>query len=178
MIAMKPVADGLLYRNAEKAFRWAWSLPVTAVSAGNNTMELLKKNIRLAQSFKPMSNEEKLELYKAAPEYANYVCRRCETCSVKCGSLDLKAIFELEGYFDRQMYTGNIPDAAEYALRERLRFWFGNKNTAQERYSKLDYKIPKDPHCEGKCKYGIDIRKKLRIAAWKLTDNDDYLSGV
>lgn len=178
LIAMKPIADGLLYRNPDKAFRWAWSLPVAAVSAGNNTMDLLKKNIAAARAFKPMTDTEKEELYRTAPEYMNYVCRRCDTCSVKAGDLDLRAIFECEGYYDRQMYTGSIPDAAEYALRERLRFWFQNQDTAKERYSKLEHKVPKDispKSVEGKCRYGIDIPRKLRIAAWKLTGDETYL---
>lgn len=178
IIAMKPVADGLLYRSAERAFRWVWSLPVASVSAGNNTMELLKKNIYLARNFSPMTEPEKEDLYRTAPEYMNYVCRRCAQCSVKAGSLDIRAIFECEGYYDRQMYTGSIPDAAEYALRERLKHWFQNQDAARDRYSRLEHKIPKDIGADaivGRCRYGIDIARKLRIAAWKLTGDSDYL---
>lgn len=181
LIAMKPVADGLLYRSAASAFRWAWSLPVASVSAGNNTMELLRKNIELARSFKPMTDVEKEELYRTAPEYMNYVCRRCQQCTVRAGNLDLKAIFGCEGYYDRQMYTGSIPDAAEYALRERLRFWFQNQESARQCYAGLDYKVTKnlDPKSiEGECRYGIDIPRKLKIAAWKLTDDRDYLVDI
>lgn len=181
LIAMKPIADGLLYRNPERAFRWAWSLPVATVSAGNNTMELLKRNIKAARSFKPMTDTDKEDLYRTAPEYMNYVCRRCEKCTAKADDLDLRAVFGCEGYYDRQMYSGSIPDAAEYALRERLRFWFQNQDVARERYSKLDHKVPKDldsKSVEGKCRYGIDIPRKLRIAAWKLTGDADYLKGV
>lgn len=181
MIVMKPVGDGLLYRNPEKAFRWAWSLPVASVSAGNNTMDMLKKNIKLAKSFKPMTEDEKQELYRTAPEYMNYVCRRCDKCLRNGLGLDIKAIFELEGYYDRQMYTGNIPDPAEYALRERLRFWFGNQGVAQERYTKLENKVPKDldpKSIKGKCPYGIDVPRKLRIAAWKLTGDEEFIKEV
>lgn len=178
MIAMKPVGDGLLYRNPEKAFRWVWSLPIAATSTGNNTMEMLKANIKLAKSFKPMSEDEKHELYRTAPEYANYVCRRCDKCLANSLGIDLKQIFELEGYYDRQMYTGDIPDAAEYALRERLRFWFGNQDVARDRYAKLEKKVPKSftsDAIQGKCPYGIDVPRKLRIAAWKLTGDDEHL---
>lgn len=181
LIAMKPVGDGILYRNPERAFRWVWSFPVASVSAGNNNMEMLKKNIKLAKSFKPMSDDEKMELYRTAPEYANYVCRRCDKCLRNDLGLDIKGIFELEGYYDRQMYTGNIPDAGDYSLRERLRFWFGNQNTARERYTKMEPKVPKDlspKAVRGKCPYGIDVPRKLRIAAWKLTGDDEFLTGV
>jgi predicted aldo/keto reductase-like oxidoreductase len=179
LIAMKPIADGLLYRSAANALRWAWSLPVASVSAGNNTMDLLKKNIALARSFKPMTDAEREDLYRTAPEYMNYVCRRCENCTVDAGDLDLKAIFGCEGYYDRQMFTGSIPDAAEYALRERLRFWFQNQDAARDRYSKLEHRVPKTPDAgfiQGRCRYGIDIPRKLKIAAWKLTDDQEYLS--
>ena len=178
MIAMKPVGDGLLYRSPENAFRWVWSLPIACSSTGNNTMEMLKANIKLAKSFKPMSEAEKQSLYHTAPEYANYVCRRCEKCLSNSLDLDLKQIFELEGYYDRQMYTGNVPDAAEYALRERLRFWFGNQDVALDRYAKLERKVPKgfaSDAIQGKCPYEIDVPRKLRIAAWKLTGDEGYL---
>ncbi|MHB1000987.1 MAG: aldo/keto reductase [Armatimonadota bacterium] len=181
MIVMKPIGDGLLHRNPEKAFKWAWSLPVSTVSAGNNTMDMLKKNIKLAKSFKPMTEDEKQDLYRTAPEYMNYVCRRCDKCLRNGLGLDIKAIFELEGYYDRQMYTGNIPDPAEYALRERLRFWFNNQAVSRERYAKLENKVPKDMNpksIKGKCPYGIDVPRKLRIAAWKLTGDDEFLLGV
>ena len=181
LIAMKPVADGLLYRNPESAFRWVWSLPVASIAAGNNSMELLKKNIDLARSFKPMSEEGKQELYRNAPEYANYVCRRCETCLQNSYGLDPKAIFELEGYYDRQMYTGNVPNAAEYALRERLRFWYGQSDVARTRYASYEPKVPKKLDAgafEGTCPYGIHVPRKLRIAAWKLTGDEEYVRGL
>lgn len=178
VIAMKPIADGLLWRNADKAFRWTWSVPVDSISAGNNTIEMLKKNIKQAKAFQPMTEDEKQDLYKNAPEYAHYVCRQCANCLSNDIGLDIKAIFAAEAYFDRQMYTGSIPDPAEYALRERLKFWFGNQGLAQERYSKLPVKVPKDLNpksIHGKCPYGIDVPRKLRIAAWKLTGDSDYL---
>jgi predicted aldo/keto reductase-like oxidoreductase len=178
VIAMKPIADGLLWKNASKALRWVWSVPVDSIAAGNNNMDMLKKNIKQAKSFKPMAEDEKQDLYETAPEYAGYVCRQCAKCLDSDQGLDIKSIFAAEGYFDRQMYTGNIPDPAEYALRERLRFWFGNQGLAQERYSKLKVKVPKDLNpksIHGKCPYGIDVPRKLRIAAWKLTGDSEFL---
>lgn len=181
MIAMKPLADGLLYRNVQDALRWVWSQPIASASVGNNSMQMLRTNIELAKTCGPMTEQEKLELHAVAPEYADYVCRRCRQCAVDAGDLDMQAIFELEGYFDRQMYTGSIPDPAEYALRERLRFWFGNQNIARERYAKLEHKVPKDltpDTVKGRCLFGIDIPRKLRIAAWKLTGDAEFLTEV
>ncbi|MHB1455874.1 MAG: aldo/keto reductase [Armatimonadota bacterium] len=181
MIAMKPVADGLLYRNPRNAFRWVWTLPITSIAAGNNNMAMLKTNIKHAKSFEPMDDDEKRVLYRTSPEYMNYVCRQCDECLKNDLDLDIKAIFEMEGYYDRQMYTGNVPDPAEYALRERLRFWFNNQAMAQERYSKLEKKVPKEfsnQAIPGKCPFNIDVPRKLRIAAWKLTGDEDFIRRV
>ena len=97
-------------------------------------------------------------------------------------SLGLNTIklFELEGYYDRQMYTGDVPDAAEYALRERLRFWFGQKDFAMNQYKELEPKVPKsfdESEFKGICPYGINLPKKLRLAAWKLTGDDEFING-
>lgn len=178
IIAMKPLAGGLLYRNSDKAFRWAWSLPVATVTTSNNTMEMVKRNIRLARSFKPMTAAEKQDLYRNAPEYANYVCRRCPKCLPNTLGLDIKAIFGLEGYYDRQMYTGYLDDPADFALREVLRFLFRSQEMAREQYAKLEPKVPKqlDPRAiKGRCPYKIDVPRKLQIAAWKLTSDPEYL---
>ncbi len=40
LIAMKPLADGFLWRNVEKAMRYVWSLPGLAmIVAGANSRE-------------------------------------------------------------------------------------------------------------------------------------------
>jgi len=180
LMAMKPIADGLLYRSANQAFKWTWSLPIASIATGNNTLEMLESNIQLASDFTPMTDAQKEELYKTAPEYAGYVCRRCGECNKNKLGLNIMQIFGLEGYYDRQMYSGNIPDAAEYALRERLRFWFGNQDYARECFAKLNIEIPvgvsnKDLCVE--CPYGIDIARKLRLAAWKLTGVNEYIES-
>jgi predicted aldo/keto reductase-like oxidoreductase len=180
LMAMKPIADGLLHRSANNAFRWTWSLPIASIAAGNNTLEMLESNIRLASEFTPMSDVQKAELYKEAPEYAGYVCRRCGECQKNKLGIDIMQIFGLEGHYDRQMYSGNIPDAAEYALRERLRFWFANQDYAREGFSKLNCSIPVDVNNEDlgvECPYGIDVARKLRLSAWKLTGRNEYIES-
>jgi predicted aldo/keto reductase-like oxidoreductase len=179
VIGMKPLAGGLLHRSSGKALRWAWSLPVTTVVAGNNTMNMVKNNIRLARSFKPMTAAEKRDLYLNAPEYADYVCRRCSECLPNSLGLDIKKIFGLEGYFDRQMYTGYLDDPADFALREHLRFGCRSHDSARLAYERLRPKVPRQfdtGTMQGQCPYGIDVPRKLRIAAWKLTSDPEYLS--
>jgi uncharacterized protein len=68
-----------------------------------------------------------------------------------------------------------VGDAAQYALSERLRFWFGNSELGKARYEKLHLK---GDACDGcgeclpQCPYGIDIPFKLHMADYKLTGRE------
>jgi predicted aldo/keto reductase-like oxidoreductase len=177
IILMKPVADGLLWRSAPQAFRYAFSQPVSIVVAGINTREMLEADLSYAKQFLPMTEDEIDELYKNAPEYGNYVCRQCGECDTCTVEIPISEIFRLEGYFDRQMADGTVANASDFALKERLRFWFGNKNMAMERYAKLGIKAEQCTSCGDcipKCPYGIDIIRKLSIADYKLAGRGIY----
>lgn len=177
VILMKPVADGLLHRSAAPAFRYAFSQPVSVIVAGINNRAMLEADLAFAETFVPMSDAEKEQLYCDAPELGNYVCRQCGKCLPCPEGLDMPAIFRLEGYYDRQMADGTVTDAADFALRQRLRLWFGNDRMARSLYADLPVK---GDHCTGcgecmpKCPYGIDIIRKLGIADYKLADKDIY----
>ncbi|HEX2925747.1 MAG TPA: aldo/keto reductase [Ruminiclostridium sp.] len=177
IILMKPLGDGLLWNSAEMAFKYAFSQKVSIVVAGINTREMLEKDIAYAESFVPMTQQEKEQLYAAAPELGNYVCRQCRKCMPCPEGLNIPEIFKYEGYFDRQMATGKISNVAEYALRERLKFWFGNKELAEERYSRLAVKADnctKCGKCQKVCPYGIDIEEKLSMVDYKLGNKRIY----
>jgi aryl-alcohol dehydrogenase-like predicted oxidoreductase len=134
VLAMKPVADGYLYRSAAPAFRYALSLPVASVVAGMNSSELMDKDFVISESFTPMSEVEKDELYRTAVELGDYVCRFCGKCT---GSgFDPQQIFRLEALFDRQMDSGYAADAAQYALQERLKHWFNQVDRARTEYGR------------------------------------------
>lgn len=177
IILMKPVADGLLWKSAHQAFKYAMSQPVSVVVAGINTNELLQEDLQYVNEYIPMTDDEKENLYKNAPELGNYVCRQCGLCTPCPEGLPIHEIFRYEGYFDRQMANGTVKDAAEYALRERLRFWFGNRELAVEKYAALNIKADKCTKCREcipKCPYGIDIIRKLEIADYKLAGKKFY----
>lgn len=177
IILMKPIADGLLWRSAPQAFKYAMSRPVSVVVTGINTREMLQEDLKYANSFVPMTSEEEEELFKNSQELGNYVCRQCNKC-VPCPSgLPIPEIFKYEGYFDRQMRDGVVRDASEFALRDRLRFWFGNKDLATEKYASLNVKADQCTQCGEcipKCPYGIDIPSKLGLADYKLTGKKIY----
>ena len=131
-------------------------------------MEQLEQDFRIAESFKPMSEAERAELVRTAPELGDYVCRFCGRCA---DGFDPQQVFRLEALFDRQMDGKRLPDAAHYALRERLKHWFGQKDLARQEYSELKTKVDvgHDYRALNRlCPYGIDIDRKLKIAHSKL----------
>lgn len=170
VILMKPIADGFLYKSAEQAFRYAFSRPVSVITAGINSMQMLRDDLAYAENFTAMTHEEEQYLFKNAAELGDYVCRQCGKCS--CGKgINIQEVFAAEGYFDRQMARGSVDDTAQYALAERLRFWFGNQELGCARYTKLDVRGDKCDNCGAclpLCPYHINIPYKLQLADYKL----------
>lgn len=177
VILMKPVGDGMLWRNPEMAFRYAMSTSASVVVAGMNTREMLYKDLSYAKHFKPLTEEERKELFIHAEELGDYVCRQCGLCMPCPEQINIPEVFKYEGYYDRQMRDGRVRDAGEFALRDRLRFWFGNQKIAQEKYNQLTFNAS---HCNGcgacrgKCPYGIDIINKMKIIDYKLGEASEF----
>jgi predicted aldo/keto reductase-like oxidoreductase len=171
VMGMKALADGYLWHSAEEAFRYAWSQPVCTVVAGCNTPRMLDQDVKLARSFSPLTEQEIQDLHASAPEYREYVCRQCESC-LAGDKLNLKRIFELEGWYDRQMWDGVVRDPEDYALRMRLGPWFGQQDAAMEAFAAerlLPFPQADFGHLKNRCPYIKDLEKKLRIARKKLT---------
>jgi predicted aldo/keto reductase-like oxidoreductase len=171
VLAMKALADGYLFKSPGPALRYTLGLPVSSVVMGINSMDLLNSDLKAVGSFKPMSEKEKERLYASAPELGDYVCRLCGKCAEP--GFDPQSVFLLEGLFDRQMDDMRVTaDSAGYALRERLRFWFGQRDLAVKEYADLPFKV--DPEKDytslnARCPFGIDIDRKLKIAHAKLS---------
>ncbi|MFP4662724.1 MAG: aldo/keto reductase [Halanaerobiales bacterium] len=174
-ICMKPLADGFLWRSVEEAFRYVFSLPIDMVVTGMNTMDMLKMDIGFVNGYDPMDDKEKAKLFGSAEELGNYICRQCDSCVVsdKYGE-EIKKVFKLEGYYDRQMHDGKPRNPADYALRDRLRFWFGNKEMAEKLYKKLDINaanlLEKANNFEP-CSYNLPIKDKLEMIDYKLGES-------
>jgi len=170
VIAMKALGDGYLYRSPAVALRYTLGLPVATVVAGINSAEMLATDLDIVSRFTPMTDAEKDELYRTAPELGDYVCRLCDKC--RSADFDPQKVFLLEGLFDRQMDDMRVTDAARYALRERLRQWFQQAELARREYQALAVKV--DPlrnysALSALCPYRIDIDRKLKIAHGKLS---------
>ena len=176
VLGMKALADGYLFRNVEPAIRYTLSLPIASLVLGMNRLEHLERDLAIAENFTPIAEEEKEQLYRSAPELGSYVCRQCKKCR-GAGGFAPYEIFLLEGLFDRQMSDYSIPDPQTYALQERLKHWFDQKDWARKEYAKRTQKV--DPERDYTtlnilCPYGIDVDRKLKIAHSKLA-GDGYL---
>lgn len=178
IILMKPVGDGLLYKSIENAFNYAFSLDTSVVVTGMNSMEMLEKDMQIANSYKKLNEEQIEDIMMNAPELGNYVCRQCGKCSGICPEkIDFQELFRLEGLYDRQMRTGEVRNSGDYGLRDILRFWFGTEKRAISEYAKVSVqgnKCTECNKCKDVCPYGIDIMFKTKLADYKLGQREIY----
>ena len=73
------------------------------------------------------------------------------------------------------MWDGVVRDAADYALRNALRFWFMNEERAQAAYTELPVRADACTdcgECEPRCPYDLPIVDKLRHGHFKLTGGE------
>ena len=63
-IGMKVLALGALAHVYERALRYTFGLPVSTVIVGCSKMEQLEADLAVAESFQPMSGEERLAFYR------------------------------------------------------------------------------------------------------------------
>jgi predicted aldo/keto reductase-like oxidoreductase len=63
-IGMKVLGLGSLTHEVERSLRYAFSLPVSTVIVGMETMAQLEKNLAIAESFTPPTDEERLAFFK------------------------------------------------------------------------------------------------------------------
>jgi aryl-alcohol dehydrogenase-like predicted oxidoreductase len=63
-IAMKVLGNGSLTHEVERSLRYAFALPVSTVIVGVESMAQLEQNLAIAESFIPMTGEERLAFFK------------------------------------------------------------------------------------------------------------------
>jgi len=61
---MKVLGLGSLAHVYDRALRYAFGLPVSTVVVGMESMEQLKKNLVVAESYRPLTDAERIELFK------------------------------------------------------------------------------------------------------------------
>lgn len=170
ILFMKPLADGFLHGSPRDGFRYALAQECDCAVSGFNSLEMLETDLAVCCDETPVMRDELLRILREAPELGNYVCRQCADCPVSDDSELLKCIFELEGYYDRQMDDRRPVDADEHDLRERLKGWFGLEHRAQELYAGLGEAAIRLAASDLRaCPYGLDIQRKLKIVHAKLS---------
>lgn len=142
---------------AEWAFRWLWNQPgVSVVLSGMNSMEMLKENIRAAQSArvgeltkKDSAMYEKVR--KAVNEKIKVPCTGCGYCQPCPAGVDIPGVFRCYNVcYTDHYFTG----MREYLMCTTMR--------ARPSNASLCKKCGK---CEKHCPQGIPIRKELENAA-------------
>lgn len=63
-IGMKVLGLGSLTHEAQRSLRYAFGLPVSTVIVGMETMAQLEQNLEIAESFTPLTDEERLTFFK------------------------------------------------------------------------------------------------------------------
>jgi len=64
IIGMKVMGLGALAPMYDKALRYTFGLPISTAIVGMESMEQLEKNLAVAESYRPLSDEERLQLFK------------------------------------------------------------------------------------------------------------------
>ncbi|MCK4803705.1 MAG: aldo/keto reductase [Spirochaetes bacterium] len=172
IVGMKALADGLLWEYPEESLRYALTLPIAVMACGFNTVDMLVRDLRIVNSFRPMSEKEKEDMFKNNPVLGNYICRLCNKCLPCPEGINIPEIFTYEGWYDRQLRDRAVHKTPEFALRDRLRFWFDNRDKARIAYEGVEKKADACTACGDcipRCPYGLDIISKLDNAHYKLT---------
>ena len=170
VFGMKALADGYLYNSVSQGIRYSLSLPVSTLVMGMNRLDHLEMNIKAVNEFRPFELKEYNALFSTARELGSYVCRLCGKCRTE--DFDPQEYFLLEGLFDRQMESFSPEEnPADFALRERLKHWFGQAEKASEEYRELvPISVDHDySDLNALCPYSIDIDRKLKIIHSKLS---------
>jgi aryl-alcohol dehydrogenase-like predicted oxidoreductase len=68
-IGMKVLGLGSLTHEVERSLRYAFGLPVSTVIVGMETMAQLEQNLAIAESFTPMTDEERLAFFRDVIPY-------------------------------------------------------------------------------------------------------------
>jgi len=63
-IGMKVLGLGSLTHEVERSLRYAFSLPISTVIVGMESMDQLEQNLAIAESFTPLTDEERLNFFK------------------------------------------------------------------------------------------------------------------
>jgi aryl-alcohol dehydrogenase-like predicted oxidoreductase len=64
VVGMKVMGLGSLAHMYGRALRYAFSLPISTAIVGMESMEQLESNLAVAEGYEPLSDEERLQLFR------------------------------------------------------------------------------------------------------------------
>lgn len=149
VISMKPLAGGALTDISPQitslALRYVVQQDISTAVVGMRSLAEVEQNVKAGTDYRPLSESEMEELFKAADSLSKTFCRQCEYCLPCDQGLDIPTIFILYKHFTR----------------------FGAHESARRRYAELSVKVDaciECGRCESKCPYELPIRDMLKRA--------------
>lgn len=152
--------DGTFSTPAEMGLRWLWNQPqVTCVLSGMNSLEMVKENIRIAETAQigefgekqlAMIEQVKVEIKKKM----KVGCTGCGYCMPCPQGVDIPMAF----------HCYNV----KYSEGKKSGKWEYLQSTAMRRETSSASQCVGCGKCEKRCPQGISIREKLKEAAGEL----------
>lgn len=148
IMIMKSLCGGNI-KSITQALRYVLSHEVASVLIGCQSIEELKEDIEVAEHFRPLSDQERTQLFEEARNLPDKFCRRCRYCERRCpAAIPVSDIFRIEDY---------LILSATYA-RDEYRKLKKNVTDCKE-----------CGQCEKACPYGLPVRDYLKRAHKRLT---------
>ena len=145
---------------AELALRWLWDQPqVTCVLSGMNSIDMVKENIRIAETAEPnqFGEQEQALIAQVREEIQKNMkvpCTGCGSCMPCPQHVDIPMAF----------HCYNL----RYAEGKHSGMWEYVQSTAMRRDTTSASQCIGCGKCERHCPQGIQIREKLKEAVWEL----------
>lgn len=97
-IIMKPVANGRISKNLASALSFVLAHDVTLAIPGATSLDELKMDLEIAETFSALSEEERGRYIDEAFLLGEPYCRACGYCRPCPGEMDIPAVLRMERY--------------------------------------------------------------------------------
>jgi predicted aldo/keto reductase-like oxidoreductase len=144
IVGMKPLAGGA-FQYPQVALRYSLAQDADVQLVGISHISELEEDFSIADSFKPLTEDEMKKLEDEAKELGKDFCRQCGYCLPCTMDIEIPKVFLYERYAKR--------------------YWIGDY--AKEQYALLEVKADECTECgkcEEKCPYELPIIEKLKSA--------------
>ena len=144
VVLMKPIAYGRMYHNIPRALQFIWAHPVTVAIPGATSLAQWNLDIKAAQQFSAMTEEERNRCRDEAWLLQSEYCTGCRYCLPCPSEMDLPELMRME------RYTG-VFGLTEWLSVERVGKLFVDMERCEE-----------CGNCEERCPKNLPIRERLQ----------------